>query len=61
MMKNTNDIIDPVLIKNKYAIFSTNKKDVIFLCIYLATAFMNDPEKESFRSEKIAHPQHSGC
>ena len=30
MMKNTTDIIDPVLIKNKYAVFSTYINDVIF-------------------------------
>lgn len=30
MLINTNDIIDPVQIENKYAIFSTYKNDVVF-------------------------------
>jgi len=30
MLINTNDIIDPVQIENKYAIFSTYENDIIF-------------------------------
>jgi len=31
MLINTTDIIDPIQIENKYAIFSTYKNDIVFL------------------------------